>query len=336
MSRKGTMRPREKKPQKQIQNAVLMSAVSSMECVVWEGKTPQRVLSSIDLGIGCGEAWGITARTGYEILLLLQIMGNIRSYDSGKCVLAERGMMRQKRVIQPHVFYIEDADMLYGNMNTLEYLMFATAHLREDRLLMQEELFEYLIGCNLGYISLTAIKWLTAEEKAVVSLLAAAYSDSVMVIFNLPGAKFDERLAGAIVKTAALIIQRGKALMIGTMDCTLIDKACSHTAFIADGRIIYQGTVAYLRQTFDKVAVVIEDPDIGDIKYRLAPVLPGCVLAEKNGSLHIKADGEASLQIYRIMLEAGIVPRCMRVNEKTVSNAYEEIIQLYDLSEQLF
>ncbi len=315
-----------------------MSALSSAECVLREGKEPVRVLREIDLSIGKAQSWGITARTAYEIRLLLEIMGNIRPYDGGKCVLLQRGMMRQKCVIQPHIFYIGNTDMLYDNMNTLEFLMFATAHMREDRISMQEELFEFLIDIGLGELSLSGIQWLSPEEKVLVTLIAAAYSDSRIILLNVPDAVFDERLRGALTKTAELITRRGKTLIIGTMDHALIQAACSHTAFAADGRLIYQGTTERLRKEFDRAAVIVRDLDIAALKDKLAPILTDCVLQEKDDALLIKADGETGepQHIYRKIAKAGIVPQDMRINEKTVDNAYEELVRQHDLPEQLF
>lgn len=324
-------------PDKEIRNIVTMEALSSTEHFAKEGREPQRVLRDIYLCVDRAQAWGITARSGYEIRLLLEIMGNIRPYDGGKCVLIERGMMRRKRVIQPHVFFIGETDMLYGNMNVLEYLMFATAGLREDRLSMQEELFEMLIRIGLGYMSLSAIRWLSAEEKAVVALIAAAYSGSRMVIMSLPESVFDERLSSAIAKAAEQITQRGNTLIIGTRDYSLVQKACSHTAFIADGHILYAGTVDHLRQEYDKVAVIITDPDIDGIRQELAPALHGCVLTEKDGSLLITPpDNYPPRHIYEKIVEVGTIPLSLRINEKTVGNAYEELMRQHDLSEQLF
>ncbi len=331
------MQRRNKTSEPNIQTVVSIAALSSEECVQKEGSEPRRVLSGIDLTIGRGQSWGITARTGFEIRLLLEVMGNIRPYGGGKCVLIERGMLRRKRVILPHVFYIGDTDMLYDNMNALEYLMFATENLRDDRLSMQEELFELLIGIGIGHISLSGIRWMTEEEKAVLALIAAAYSNCLLIVFNLPEAAFDDKLRGAVARVAERITQRGKTLVIGTKDCSLIQAACSHTAFITGGRILYQGTTEELRQTWDKVTVVVNDPDIASVRKRLEPVLANCTLAEKDGSLLIKAEGEAApSRIFRQIAEAGVVPRSVQVNEKTVGNAYEELIQKSDLSEQLF
>jgi ABC-2 type transport system ATP-binding protein len=160
----------------------------------------------------------------------------------------------------------------------------------------------------------------------------------MLVIMNLPGLTFGDRLAGAVARTAEFIVQRGKTLVIGTMEHALIDKACSHTAFIADGRILYQGTADELRQTYDNVVFVIDDPDIAGIKQALSPALGGCALAERGGSLLVRAAGKTVTpsRVYQALLEAGITPRCVRANKKNVSNAYEELTLRHDLSEQLF
>ncbi len=332
------MEYRSRTHKKDIRNVALITALSSSEHVAREGLKLRRVLSDINLSIDRGESWGITARTGYEIRLLLEIVSNIRPYDSGKCVLAEHGMMRHKRVIQPHVFYIGGTDMLYGNMNVLEYLMFATAKTHKNSLLMQDELFEFLIGAGLGNISLSLIKLLDPEEKAVVELIAAAYSGSMMIVFNLPETSFDKRLQGAIARIAKLVTDNRSSLIIGTKDSILIQKACSHTAFIADGRILYEGTTDSLRQKYDRVAVIICDPDITGIKQRIEPVLDGCSLIERDGCLLVRTDEDEYdiRQIYQAIIECGVAPRIVSLNEKKVSNAYEELIRQNDISEQLF
>lgn len=323
----------------QVENIVFMKDISSGEYFLYENKEQRRVLEDIDLLIKRAEAWGISGKSVFEIKLLLEIMANIRPYDKGKCVLIERGMLRHKRVILQHVFYIGNSDMLYNNMNVLEFLMFAVNKLKADKVEIQGRIFEFIIDIGLGNISLTPNKMLTKEEKAVVTLIAAAYSDSAMIVFNFPGYEFDEVLVNAIARISLLIRDRGKSLIIGTQNSLLIEKACSHTAFIADGRVIYQGTVESLRLGFDKVVAVIRDKDIHAILDKLVPLFPDHKLSLKDDSLLISSLGEEACDpgyIYKKIAEAGIVPDYMEINPKTVHNAYEEIVLQYDLQKQLF
>ena len=313
---------------------VLMEAISSGEHFLFGGEIPRRVLDNITLLIRRAEVWGINGTSLFEIKLLLEIMANIRPYDKGKCVLIERGMMRRKRVILKHVFYIGSPDMLYINMNVLEFLMFATAKSKINKVVLQEQIFELIIATGLGHLSLTPNHMLTREEKAVITLIAAAYSDSLMIVFNLPEYEWDEVLIDAVAKITSFIRERGKTLILATQNCLLIEKACSHTAIMQDGQLIYSGTVENFRLNYDKVEVIIRDKAVDVMMEKLAILLPDYKLDTKDDSLMISSKGsEASdpSAIYKIIIESGFTPDSIEINPKTVQNAYEELMLQHDL-----
>ncbi len=321
-----------------VENIAFLKNVSSGEHFSSEDQEPRRVLSDINLLIKRTEAWGINARSLFEIKLLLEIIANIKPYVGGKCVLAERGMPRHKRTILQHVFYIGNSDMLYNNMNVLEYLTFAMARLNIRHVELQEQLLDFIVDIGLSSLLLTPVRMLTKEEKAVVTLIVAAYSDSLITVFNLPEQEFDGTLMGAIAKISGFMRDRGKTLVVGTQNCLLIEKACSHTAFIADGKLIYQGTVEDLRFTFDKVVIMLRDKDIYYLMDRLALLLPEYKLSVRDGSLLVSSHGneaDSPSYLYRKIVEAGIVPEHMEINPKTVCNGYEELILQYDLQNKL-
>ncbi|WP_139024306.1 hypothetical protein [Desulfosporosinus sp. OT] len=316
------------------ERVVVMEGLSSVEHFLVGEERPRRVLDDITLLIKRAEAWGINGTSLFEIKLLLEIMANIRPYDRGKCVLIERGMMRLKRVILKHVFYIGSPNMLYNNMNVLEFLMFATARFKINRVVLQEQIFELIISIGLGHLSLMPNQMLTKEEKAVITLIAAAYSDSLMIVFNFPEYVWDEVLINAIAKITSFIRERGKTLMLATQNCLLIEKACSHAAIMKDGRLIYSGTVENFRLKFDRVEVIIQDKAAHAMTEKLALLLPDYKLDSKDESLLISSkDSEASDHgaIYKKIVESGFTPDSMEINPKTVQNAYEELMRQDDL-----
>ncbi|WP_088228296.1 hypothetical protein [Desulfosporosinus sp. FKB] len=315
---------------------VVMEGVASSEHFLVGGEKPRRVLDDINLLIRSAEIWGINGTSLFEIKLLLEIMANIRPYDKGKCVLIERGMMRLKRVILKHVFYIGGSEMLYNNMNVLEFLMFAAAKSKINRVELQEEIFELIIAIGLGHLSLTPNYMLTKEEKAVITLIAAAFSDSLMIVFNLPKYVWDEVLIDAISKMTSFIKEKRKTLILATQNCLLIEKACSHTAITKNGLLIYSGTVENFRLSFDKVEVIIRDKAVESMKEKLTLLLPGYELDVKGGSLMIsRKTSEVSDHgiIYKKIIESGFTPDSIEINSKTVQNAYEELIRQHDLQE---
>ena len=316
------------------QRVVLMKAIASVEHFLDGEGIPRRVLDNITLLIGRGEAWGINGTSLFEIKLLLEIMANIRPYDRGKCVLIERGMMRRKRVILKHVFYIGSPEMLYNNMNVLEFLMFATAQSKINKVVLQEQIFELIIAIGLGHLSLTPNYMLTQEEKAVITLIAAAYSDSLIIVFNFPEYVWDEVLIDVIAKITNFIREKGKTLILATQDCLLIEKACSHTAITKEGQLIYSGTVENFRLNFDKVEVIIRDKAVHAMMEKLVMLLPDYKLVSDDDRLMIsRKDSEVSdhRAIYKIIVESGFTPESIEISSKTVQNAYEELLWQHDL-----
>lgn len=316
------------------EQVVLMEAVASVEHFMMGGVVSRRVLDDITLLIRRAEVWGINGTVLFEIKLLLEIMANIRPYDRGKCVLIERGMMRRKRVILKHVFYIGNSNMLYNNMNVLEFLMFITVKLKINKVELQEEIFELIIKVGLGHLSLTPNYLLTKEEKAVITLIAAAYSNSLMIVFNFPEYVWDEVLVNAIPKITNFIREKGKTLILATQNCFLIQKACTHTAIIKEGRMIYSGTVENFRFNFDKVEVIIRDKNVNIMSEKLAALLPGYKLVLLDNSLLICRKGYTvsdTSTIYKTIVDSGFTPELIEINPKTVQNAYEELIQEHDL-----
>ena len=104
-------------------------------------------------------------------------MANIRPYDRGKCVLIERGMMRSKRVILRHVFYIGSSEMLYNNMNVLEFLMISTNRK------MASALFLGLFSFALYFVVQTLQKSVLSD--VVPEIIQASYFSTVYLYIHI-------------------------------------------------------------------------------------------------------------------------------------------------------
>lgn len=308
---------------------VRMEKLTAAEYLLRPGAPPQRLVENVWMRIEEGQAWGVCAPTCCEIGLLLAVMGSVHPYESGRCVLIGRGMMRRKRVVLPHVFYIGGAGMLDGAMTALEYLMLATAKLPVKPAARQHMLLEQLVEDGLKELALTPLRWLDDAEKAAVILTAAAHSQSGIVILNLPGLAFGDALRGAVARIGARMRAQGKALVVGTRDNDLIQRACTHAALLARGKMLFQGTVAGLRARLDVYDVRI-DVDAGD-EQRLRDKYPAFVFARKDEGLFIGGGGLSARDIFRAVLGAGVTPASMRVHEKTVQNAWEALARKHDL-----
>ena len=129
---------------------VLMEHVGSMEYYQSPQQDPKQVFSDINFEALEGEVWAILGTSAFEVRLLLEIIANARPYKDGRCVLAQKGMMRKKRTILPHVYYIGSTNMLFTNMNVLEYLMYITAREQGDAAVRQKRILEKNHGTEHG------------------------------------------------------------------------------------------------------------------------------------------------------------------------------------------
>ncbi len=323
------------KEQAERKSVVHIEKLFSSEMYLKDGKYAVPVLSGLNLSIFSGETWGVNGDSPFEILLLLKILSNIQHYHSGRCVLVGKGMMAHKRVILPHVFYISSPDMVYGNMNVLEYLMFVTAKSQEDTVARQKRIFEYLIGIGLGNISLTPVSTLRKEQKAVIILLAAAFSDSRLVVFNFPRYEFGETLSRAIFKNRRLYPFRKQNSGHRDAGRDLIDRACTHTAYLMDGQVAYAGSVEEFARTYDKTILTVCDENVGQIAERLRLALPEYRYEVNEDALtisHRDTEKEHAALLYAKILEEGFFPREIQLHTKRTKNAMQGLKeQSYDL-----
>lgn len=314
----------------------------SHETLVSLDKQVNYALDDISFQAKMGEVWGVGGNSEFEISLFLEIMANIKPYLAGKCVLAERGMMRKKRVILPHVFYIGTGDMISPNMKVLEFLMFATEKNGKESLERQETIFEFLVGIGLGYLSLSPIHKLTREERAVIALITAMLSQSMIIIMNLPDYNFDDTLKNAIREIGALIIKQNRTMVIGTMDHTLIDRACDHVAYLIQGKMIFRGVTESFKKRYDRVLFYIEDDDATTIHKSLTQRLPQYdieLVSPKKIELRRRGDkSQGRLEDVRLcqtFMEAEIIPDSIKVNLLTLENAFQEFLREYDIQKEL-
>ena len=319
---------------------VLMENLTSAEHAVRGDNPPQRILKDISLKMTAGEVWSVSAPKAFEIRLLLEIMGNIRPYESGRCVLVERGMIRRKRRLLRHVFYVGATDMFYGTMTALEHLMlfFPHAPTALGRLNAQACLLEELLAHELGHIALTRIDRLASADKIALALFAATMSDSALVIVNLPEIPPEDRLLPAFSALSRTLRKGGKTLVLGTRDPNLIDAACTHSAFLAGGKILYQGKTETLLNTLDPVLLTLRGTGLDALEARLSPLPPGYSFQRAEDPLHIlcrppeKGDLE---MLYKMIAETGIVPTAVEVHRKNAANAFKELLKQHDLQDDL-
>ncbi|HRX58235.1 MAG TPA: hypothetical protein P5075_05620 [Eubacteriales bacterium] len=232
--------------------AVSMENVSSMELFRRPDGRYFKVLYDIGLTVPVGECHGIAGENRFELQLLAEIIGNVKPHESGRCSLMEIGMMRQKRRILPHVYYINDQKVLFEHMHVLGYLMFASEHAPGKPEVKQADWLKLLLKTGLYPFTLTYIRSLSAAEYALVCALLAYASKAVLVVMDFSAITVPQELMEPFAALMREMTAAGKTVVLTNASCELIQKACTHASFLVDGTIVKSGQIDALCKAYDK------------------------------------------------------------------------------------
>jgi ABC-type multidrug transport system ATPase subunit len=243
------------------QVAVSMENVSSMELFKQPDGRFFKVLYNVDLTVSVGECHGILGENRFELQLLAEIAGSVKPHESGRCSLMEIGMMRQKRRILPHVYYINDQKVLFEHMHVLGYLMFASEHAPGKPEVKQADWLKLLLKTGLYPFTLTYIRSLNAAEYALVSALLAYASKAVLIVMDCSAITVPDKLTEPFAALMRELIAAGKTVVLTNTSAGLIQKACTHASFLIDGTVTTSGPVSALCETYDKNILRIVSPE---------------------------------------------------------------------------
>ncbi len=267
---------------------VEMQDVSSLECYRFPDGTQRRVLKEVSLLVKRSEVWGITCDEPFEMALLMEIIGNIKPYEGGRCSLSQLGMMRSKRRVLEHMFYINDQKLMYPHMNVLSWLMFASQHTGGTAAARQVEWLELLLALDLHYLTLTYSRFLTAAEQAVVALLLTLKMPKIqLVLIDLSHIEVPMKLYAAFSGIIERLQAQDKAIVFATAQRELI-QTCAHcAAFLLDGKLARQGKVEALCETYDRRRLLVRSDDPGRLASVLSDAFSGVRIVEREGEAWI-------------------------------------------------
>jgi len=254
---------------------VEMRDVTSMECYQTPEGARTRVLRGASLTVMRGEAWGVTCDEPFELELLMEIMGNVKPYEDGRCSLSQMGMVRLKRRVLDHLYYVNDQKLMYPHMHVLSWLMFASQKTGGAPALRQAEWLELLLDTGLYPVTLAYARFLTAAEQAAVAILLALKMPRVqLVLLDLSHIEVPQSMYAAFSKVLRRLRDQGKSVVVASARRDLIQACCDSAAFLLDGRLERQGTVEALCAEYDARRLVIHTPAPEAAAAELAGALP--------------------------------------------------------------
>lgn len=284
------------------------------------------ILKEISYAIYPHEVVGIGSTCSDELALLSEIVGNIIPFYQGRCIVGDIGMMQDKRIILPHVFFLNTHTMLFENMSVLEYMMFATVGKDNNETLRQKNLLEDLITYDFSYIALSPISILTKEEKVILSFFVASYSDSTIFILDFSHYEFSMDQIFLIKKICDKIRKNRKCVQVSTLQPKLIGICCDKALYISDGEQRYFGTITTLISRMDKVKYLIKDQKLTELLKMLTQLIPEYEYILEEDTIYVLQHPTIDAKDFPLMLAMNhIIPDSIKVNRGRVQNSFKEM-----------
>lgn len=215
------------------------------------------LLDGISFQINEGDKIGISAFTKDELVCLVEIIGNMRSYYKGFVKLSSLGTKAKKRSIVEQIFYLDSPDMLYQDMNLLEHLMYVKHILNDSNDVayedgaMQKETLDFIKKIGADDLVVTKIKNMSESTKLIVSMMVALMTSSEKVIINATNYTFNYKEATLIKNLFKCYPE--KTIILATFDTKLIRMADDRIIYISDGKISLDSYVEGVFKNFDDV-----------------------------------------------------------------------------------
>lgn len=318
---------------KPIFRGLILSNIISCEYLLENGKM-KHVLNGASIGIHKDEILGISGRTRLELIVLIEVLGSMRSYYKGKAKLSALGAQREKKRIVDEIFYIDSPNMLQGSMLVLEQIMFAMYQKKMDVLAKQKKLMDLLIRLGMKNLMLKKIDDLSDNQRIIIEILIGLLSQSEIVVVNIVDNEFTQEEITLLKNVSDFAKSIRKGLVVATMQPKMIGIAFDNVAYVIDGKISCHEPVEQLCSRLDSVVCVIKGGDYALMKEILERNLKGVSCYQSNGMLVVDRNYISDIKIgaiYELFEKNGIDCDYIKINKGRVLNSFEELIKRHDL-----
>jgi ABC-type multidrug transport system ATPase subunit len=292
------------------------------------------LLNDISFNVAKGDKVGISASSKEELLALIEILGNMRSYYKGKVRLSSFGTKADKKTLVEQLFYVDSPAMLYEDMNLLEHLMFI-ANIKakaENRSLeageTQKSILDYIRAAKMEKYVLTPVRKMNEEVQFIVAVMVALMSDSEKIIINASKYSFTYEDSCSLQLLFSLFEK--KTVVFGTFDNKVIGMSCNKVIYIVDGKLKAYATVDDLYKNWDNVTCSFKTEQTNMLSSLITKLAwsKKVQVAIENNYVYVKylepADFIDSV-FFRACQDQGIVLSDIHINHGRVANAFEEI-----------
>jgi ABC-2 type transport system ATP-binding protein len=224
-------------------------AIETNELTRWFGTL--RAVDSLNLRVEAGTFYGFLGPNGAGKSTTIKMLTGLLAPTSGSMrILGEDTSDAEKAIqVKRRVGVVPEELALFDNLTAHEYLTFVGRMYRLPAATIRERSRELLAMMNLD----DEQKKLTLEfshgMKKKLTLAAALIANPDLLFLDEPFEGVDAVSSRVLRDVLKRCVQRGATVFLTSHVLEIVEKLCTDVGIIANGKLVYQGTMDEIRQS---------------------------------------------------------------------------------------
>jgi ABC-2 type transport system ATP-binding protein len=286
-----------------------------------------KAVDDVSVDIKYSEIFGLLGANGAGKTTTIKMLCGLAKPTSGQVSLSGETSDLRKVNVRKNIGYMSQKFSLYDDLTVRENLNFY-AGVYEIPLNLRKQQIEWVIeACNLQSIEKSIVRSLPLGWKQRIAFGAAVMHDPKIIFLDEPTAGVDPLARRQLWTLIRDFASNGAAILVTTH---YLDEAefCNRLAFMADSKIIAQGTPTEIKGDHKGKLYEIVTDDTQNSFRELAEKLDHWRVAIFGSTIHALLDNEDDVTKAKSILQsAGTQPKVFRPIDFTLEDAFIDVVQ---------
>ncbi len=286
-----------------------------------------QAVDDVSLDIKFGEIFGLLGANGAGKTTTIKMLCGLGKPTSGSVeILGEKNDLR-KTEIRRNIGYMSQKFTLYDDLTVRENLDFY-AGIYEIPFKLRKQQIDWVVeACNLANIQKSIVRRLPLGWKQRIAFGAAVMHDPKIIFLDEPTAGVDPLARRQLWTLIRDFAANGAAILVTTH---YLDEAefCNRLAFMADSKIIAQGTPSEIKKDHKGELYEVVTSDIQDAYHTLSESLDHWRVAIFGSSIHVLLDSKNEAdKVQELLKNSGTETKLFRPIHFTLEDAFIDVVQ---------
>jgi len=227
----------------------------------------------LDLDIPAGEFHALLGPNGAGKTTTLRIAAGLLKADAGSIAIFGHDVVADAIAAKQVTAFLPDDPLLYGKLNSLEYLEFVAGLWRIDAPVAATRAEDLLKWLDLWENQLEYIEGFSRGMRQKLALAGALIHEPKLLILDEPLTGLDAHAAKSVKDMLVDYVARGNTVVLTTHILEIAERLAERISIIQKGRIVAQGTLDELRAHAPAMASALagtgNDATLEDVFLRL-------------------------------------------------------------------